>query len=40
MIRGLRREHPVRVLCRVLEVSASGFYAWLVRKPSDLSRRG
>ena len=25
---------PVRVLCSVLEVSASGFYEWLGRRPS------
>jgi transposase InsO family protein len=38
MIRELRREYPVRVLCRVLAVSASGFHAWLVRKPSARAR--
>ena len=27
-------EWPVTVLCRVLEVSRSGYYAWLSRKPS------
>ncbi len=26
--------YPVRVLCRVLEVSVSGYHAWLVREPS------
>ena len=26
--------YPVRMLCRVLEVSRSGFYAWLERSPS------
>jgi len=26
---------PVSVLCRVLEVTRSGFYAWLARGPSD-----
>ena len=32
------REHrcrwPVQVMCRVLKVTRSGFYAWLKRKPS------
>ncbi|MDY7094982.1 MAG: IS3 family transposase [Acidobacteriota bacterium] len=27
--------YPVTILCRVLQVSTSGFYAWLRRKPSD-----
>ena len=38
MIKGLRAEYPVRVLCRVLEVSGSGFHAWLVRKSSARAR--
>jgi putative transposase len=29
-----RDEWPIAVLCRVLEVSRSGYYAWLSRKPS------
>ena len=38
MIKELRREYPVRLLCRVLAVSRSGFHAWLVRAPSRRSR--
>jgi putative transposase len=38
MIKELRREYLVRLLCRVLEVSRSGFHAWLVRKPSARTR--
>jgi hypothetical protein len=34
----LRAEYPVRLLCRVLEVSRSGLRAWLVREPSARSR--
>ena len=30
-----RVSHRVAVLCRVLRVSRSGFYAWLTRSPSD-----
>jgi putative transposase len=29
-----RKEFPVRVLCEVLKVSESGFYAWRKRGPS------
>jgi putative transposase len=35
MIKELRREYPVRLLCRVLGVSASGYHAWLTRAPSQ-----
>jgi putative transposase len=38
MIKELCREYPVRLLCRVLGVSASGFHAWLVWKPSARAR--
>ena len=34
MIKRLRTEYPVGVLCRVLDVSTSGYQAWLVRQPS------
>lgn len=38
MIKELRRDYPVRVLCRVLAVSTSGFHAWLTREPSRRAR--
>jgi putative transposase len=38
VIKELRREYPLRVLCRVLEVSTSGFHAWLRRGPSKRAR--
>jgi putative transposase len=34
MIKELRRDYPVRLLCRVLGVSGSGYHAWLRRAPS------
>jgi transposase InsO family protein len=30
----MRLDYPVALLCRVFDVSRSGFYAWLCRKPS------
>jgi putative transposase len=32
-------EFRLRLMCRVLEVSASGFYAWLKRGPSERSKQ-
>ena len=34
MIRRLRLNYPLAVLCRTLGVSRSGYHAWLVRRPS------
>ena len=33
MIERCRSEYPVGMMCRCLEVSTSGFYAWAGRKP-------
>ncbi len=30
--------YPVRLLCRVLKVSRSGFYAWKSRPPGERSK--
>lgn len=34
MIKELRLEHPIPLMCSFLEVSLSGYYAWLGRGPS------
>ena len=34
-----RAEWPVMTLCRVLEVSRAGFYAWRSREPSEAQTR-
>ena len=40
-IRDHKAEFPVEVLCEVLHVSRSGYYAWMPRPPSPAAvRRG
>ena len=34
MIKQLRSDYPLAVLCRVLGVSSSGYHAWSTRQPS------
>jgi len=34
-----KKTFPVVPMCRVLEVSTSGYYAWLHREPSEQSQR-
>lgn len=38
-MKAYQAEFPIRVMCRVLGLSPSGYYAWLRRKPSDRARR-
>lgn len=38
MIERCRSDYPVGVMCRCLEVSTSGFYAWVGRKPGPRAR--
>jgi putative transposase len=37
-VRAKQAEHPVATMCRVLEVSTSGYYAWVKREPSKRAR--
>ncbi len=37
-MRTLRLQYPLRLLCRVLDVSRSGYYAWQHRRPSKRAR--
>lgn len=34
MIKSHSNDYPIRQMCRLLNVSSSGYYAWLVRRPS------
>ena len=34
-----RDGYPLKLLCRVLQVSRSGYYAWRRREPSATARR-
>ncbi len=36
-IRENRKELPVKKMCQVLQVSRSGYYDWIERKPSERS---
>ncbi len=38
MIKELRSNYPVRVLCRVLRVSRSGYHAWATRPASERAK--
>ena len=37
-IRRHREEYPIRLMCRCLKVSRSGYHAWLERAPSGRVR--
>lgn len=37
-IRAHRKQYPVEVLCQVLDIAPSGYYAWLQKPVSDRAR--
>jgi putative transposase len=37
-VKAHQAEYPIVTMCRVLEISTSGYYAWLKRPPSERSR--
>lgn len=39
MIQKMRLGYPLALLCRVLDVSASGYHAWATRQPSERARK-
>ncbi len=39
VIEQMRQDYPVPPMCRVLDVSVSGYYAWRKRKPSERTRQ-
>lgn len=38
-MRAYQAEYPIATMCRVLDVSTSGYYAWLKRGPSATAKR-
>jgi putative transposase len=38
-VRAYQAEYPIATMCRVLDVSTSGYYGWLKRCPSERARR-
>lgn len=38
-IKACKNEFDIRLMCRVLKVSRSGYYAWLTRKPSKRAKQ-